>query len=552
MKAAAFLTLAATIRSAMAQNCIRLEGSTTCPAFNQSSISTDASVSRLFPFLSFVSDVQSFDDGLRRYISTAFSALRYEQQIGCSSLNLTDTTDIYARYTTSVLCNAIIQNSVESCSISQDQTRPLCADTCVQYAMSEQRIVSTPELCGTSGDNAMTQLRADFIECALPANSITTGECVRGVENEPFDCGYQSNLGGLCSFCASSSPNSTDSCCVNSQVESRCQNVHLPVTTPMAPLFPNATSSAVPADTAAADPSSDDGLSGGAIAGIVIGSILGALLILGLVIFLCILARRRRQSQAGSIFNQPSPARRSPTYAPQMTFTDGANRQPEMVPGGRVARMTALESSSVSSAASPRNGGVLGYRHSESDRFDDSPESQHTGTLKSGAPKRTGSLSSGSALALGEDPSSPLSGSGRDQFSSPEGVHSGQSEQLQSFKDYYSQDEIHPNNVVATLWAYQPRANDEWELERGDMLKVVGIWDDGWATGTKIRDRAEHWGEEAHDGQRDSGMSNGSKRPGSSQVEVDGEIKAFPLVCVCLPQHWRKTIEGELAAQPMP
>jgi hypothetical protein len=25
----------------------------------------------------------------------------------------------------------------------------------------------------------------------------------------------------------------------------------------------------------------------------------------------------------------------------------------------------------------------------------------------------------------------------------------------------------------------------------------------------------------------------------------EGEVKAFPLVCVCLPQHWRKTIEGE-------
>merc|ERR1712230_198229 len=23
------------------------------------------------------------------------------------------------------------------------------------------------------------------------------------------------------------------------------------------------------------------------------------------------------------------------------------------------------------------------------------------------------------------------------------------------------------------------------------------------------------------------------------------EVKAFPLVCICLPQHWRKTIEGD-------
>jgi hypothetical protein len=28
-------------------------------------------------------------------------------------------------------------------------------------------------------------------------------------------------------------------------------------------------------------------------------------------------------------------------------------------------------------------------------------------------------------------------------------------------------------------------------------------------------------------------------------VADDGDVKAFPLVCVCLPQHWRKTIEGD-------
>src|SRR5256885_8205201 len=37
-----------------------------------------------------------------------------------------------------------------------------------------------------------------------------------------------------------------------------------------------------------------------------------------------------------------------------------------------------------------------------------------------------------------------------------------------------------------TLFRSQPRAADEFELERGDMLKVVGIWDDGWATGVRL------------------------------------------------------------------
>jgi hypothetical protein len=151
-------------------------------------------------------------------------------------------------------------------------------------------------------------------------------------------------------------------------------------------------------------------------------------------------------------------------------------------------------------------------------------------------------------------------------------VTSGRSEQLPSFRDYYSQDDIHPNDKVSVLWAYQPRAGDEFELERGDVLKVVGIWDDGWATGVRVNERAEDF--DLHNQQRDSGVSNGSEKRAPSP-DLDGEIKAFPvrnisyfshcltlpckiglstnvfiqLVCVCLPQHWRKMIDGEAATE---
>ena len=163
---------------------------------------------------------------------------------------------------------------------------------------------------------------------------------------------------------------------------------------------------------------------------------------------------------------------------------------------------------------------------SESDVYGDSAESR--GDIgRPIASKRNGSLSSNSVLGGGlHDETSPNSASGG-QFSSPEGIASGQSEQLPSFKDYYSSDEIHPNDKVATLWAYQPRAGDEFELERGDMLKVVGIWDDGWATGIRIADRAEDF-DGKHKTQRDSGVSNGSGTREQSPPPV-GEIKAFPV-----------------------
>ncbi|KAF2120789.1 hypothetical protein BDV96DRAFT_641444 [Lophiotrema nucula] len=531
--------LAAALPATMAQQCISLQGTTTCPAFSNASISTG--LTGLFPFLSYVSDISTFDSRLQEYISTDYARQKYQQLIGCSSVNLTNTTDIYARYTTTVICNSIVQNSIESCSLSGNSSTPLCADSCAQYAISEQEITASPELCGSSGTNAISQIRADFTNCALPANSLS-GSCVNAAANEPYECGYQSNLAGLCSFCASSSPNSTDSCCVNANVESRCENVELPTTTSMPPLFPSSTSAAPSATSAGAGAGanrSGSGLSGGAIAGIVVGALVGVALLIAAIILICFQMRKRRQSQHGSILNTPSPTRRT-MPGPPMGYTDG-NSPATILPGARVARMSALEGSSSSDRHSSRAGGAMGAFRDQRDAYE-SPDSGRS-HLEGALPKRDGSLSSHSALAVTSGHSSPHSGSDPDRnFSSPEGVASGQSEQLQFFKDYYSQDDIHPNDSVAVLWAYNPRANDEFELERGDMLKVVGIWDDGWATGVKITESVEQW-EARRALQRDSGVSNGSGR--QSRTEGENEIKAFPLVCVCLPQHWRKTIEGD-------
>lgn len=311
------------------------------------------------------------------------------------------------------------------------------------------------------------------------------------------------------------------------------------------------------ASTSAAAAAKKSGLSGGAIAGIVIGAIVVAALLVGLVVLIMICLRRRRGSQAGSIFNQPTPPRKGQG----MAYNPVGAQPPagyEVLPGGRIARMSALEGHSGDSP--PRAaieggaaaGAAAGYaagrgrRHHEvssSDEFRESPESDMRAGVLRPPPtsRRNGSLSSNSALG-GDDPHSPHSGSGGD-MSSPQGLASQQSEQLPFFKDYYSQDEIHPGDKVATLWAYQPRAGDEFLLERGDMLKVVGIWDDGWATGVMIDERADEW-DAKRNAQRDSGVSNGSGRRESSPP-TSGEIKAFPLVCVCLPEHWKKTIDGD-------
>ncbi|KAL8939267.1 MAG: hypothetical protein Q9211_002823 [Gyalolechia sp. 1 TL-2023] len=230
-------------------------------------------------------------------------------------------------------------------------------------------------------------------------------------------------------------------------------------------------------------------------------------------------------------------------FAPQPVSQAGQPSS-EHQPGGRVARMTALTGESSDSPPYGNTAASAGGRRcgdtSDSEGYGETPESRLGGRPITG--KRNGSLSSQSMLGALDDNNSPNSGSGG-QYSSPEGVASGQSEQLQSFKDYYSQDEIHPGDAVATLWAYQPRAGDEFELERGDMLKVVGIWDDGWATGVFLGEKAEA-DEAKRQLLRDSGVSHGTGRRGESP-SPNGEVKAFPLVCVCLPQHWKSTVEGD-------
>ncbi|KAI9728188.1 MAG: hypothetical protein M1828_004649 [Chrysothrix sp. TS-e1954] len=394
-----------------------------------------------------------------------------------------------------------------------------------EFALSEQTIISSPQLCGTSNSQSISQLRADFTNCALPANSLS-GVCVPGYQNEPDNCGFQSNLEGLCTYCGSSSVNSTDSCCVTSQVESRCSNVHLPTYTSMQPLFPSSTSSSTPVATGGAQNpvASHKGLSGGEIAGIVIGSVLGAAVLLAILICCCVLLRRRRQRDEKSSLNQPTPPRTSSSKKPLTSLTGLAG-----IPGARVTRMTALEGSS---GTSPHDGldGVSGQQTPSRGRAADQKAPLTRDAATAALPKRDKSLSDGL------DPSSPESNG----YSPYDAAAGNQSEQLDAFKDYYSTEEVRPGDPVSTLWAYQPRAPDEFELERGDMLRIVGIWDDGWATGVRINDRAEDY-EPGQSFPRDSGVSNSTRADDSPPT--NGDVKAFP---VSHPDSYQRSIDQTL------
>ncbi|EGD98062.1 hypothetical protein TMEN_9992 [Trichophyton mentagrophytes] len=521
----------------MSTDCISLRGSKQCPAFSSASISVNDRLVGQYPFLRYVSNLNDFDEKLSSYVRNEYVKMKYQDILGCEGLNLKNTSSLYAQYTTSVICNGIIQNSKEPCRLSERSARPLCAESCAMFATSEEIITVNQDLCRSPKRNHMDEIRADFTVCAIPANSLS-GHCIPGTDNEPNECGFGENLLGLCGFCSQTSINGTDTCCYAANAEQRCKGIKLPEISSLPPLFPHPTSTSPPTHT---DKPSGGGLSGGQIAGIAVGTVLGCAFLIGLAVLFLLWRRRKRNESAESVFNQPTPPRTMATAPAYPAGGSAANKQQkgyEPIPGGRVARMSALQGGSNPPSRHA-------YHDSDSDVFGDSPSGGKSRRIPPVTGRRNGSLSSASALAGDGDTLSPKSGSGA-QFSSPEGVASGQSEQLPYFRDYYSQDDIHPNDRVSVLWAYQPRAPDEFELDRGDMLKVVGIWDDGWATGVRVNEKAEDYdSKHKHSPLRDSGVSHGSEaRPPSSPTT--GEIKAFPLVCVCLPQHWRKTIDGYL------
>ncbi|KAG0642025.1 hypothetical protein HOY80DRAFT_1008134 [Tuber brumale] len=557
-----FISLAA---AQAAGSCISLATSRTCTAFNSSSISTSNALVGNFPFLQYVANIEQFDNQFEQYIKQDYAKHKFQDLFGCSNLTLSNTTELYARYTRSVLCSRMIQDSRKLCSLSNHASTPICADTCAEFAISEQIIISNEDTCGSNSENTLDLIRSDFTICALPSDSLT-GKCIQGEENESYNCGYNENLPGLCLYCASGSPNSTDTCCYNSNAQKRCADVDLPTATALPPIF--TTSSSPSASGSSGSGSSGgsggrSGLSGGAIAGITVGALVGV----ALVAFLVLFCRRRRRGAPSPTFTQPTRTYRSPS----ITFNPVANVHAqgyEVLAGGRIARMSALETTNVASEGDPSSpaviasGGrrVIGNSSSSSDfGLEDSPESHNQRKYSpQGRPlhppprDRNASLSSTSILAP-DNATSPITESDRGpsspQFPSP------QSEQLPFFKDYYSSDDMHPGDKVAVLWAYAPRAPDEFELDRGDMIKIVGIWDDGWATGIRLSERAEDFINRRH--MRDSGISASqmSQRRASSPPPR-GEVKAFPLVCVCLPEHWHKTIESdtqgtEFASQTM-
>ncbi|TVY93726.1 hypothetical protein LAWI1_G001871 [Lachnellula willkommii] len=332
-----------------AETCVTITSSTECSTFVPFSISKNNELVGLYPFLQHVNDTTTFDAQISTYINTTYVQSKYQTLFGCENINLTNTTDLYARYTTSIICNGIIQNSKNPCNLSAAESRPVCADTCADQALSESIITSDSALCSNPSNDTDTQIRADFTNCALPANSLQNGDCILGSANEPNNCGFGGNTLGLCTYC---SRYTDDTCCTSSQADSKCANVAIPssISTISLPTATSSTKTDQVSETAtlsgaAVDSSgkrSSGGLSATNIGLIVVGCVVGVILI-GLLMFLacCLRRQHRRQNEEAFGAGHEMKAAESLSDLSSGMLTPSITRASSnytVLPGGRIAR----------------------------------------------------------------------------------------------------------------------------------------------------------------------------------------------------------------------
>jgi hypothetical protein len=180
----------------------------------------------------------------------------------------------------------------------------------------------------------------------------------------------------------------------------------------------------------------------------------------------------------------------------------------EVLPGGRVARKSGL------------SGHVGGFGVLDRIR-------NHTTSVASSEPQRDESVSGAQAPSVITASSLPhVSAQEAAPVTTPKGPTMPPNS---SVKDYYSAAQIKVGDKLTAVWSYAARTRDEFDLERGDVLKVTSLWGDGWAIGVIIKEGAEGAGE--HDVTAD-------------KVGGDKEAKAFPLVCVCVSEYWKLVIDA--------
>ncbi|KAI8378358.1 hypothetical protein BD560DRAFT_390149 [Blakeslea trispora] len=200
--------------------CFSLNGSTACPAFQNFYISITGNQNR-YPFLTNVTDIQSFDSALIHY---AHSSDLYLAPLGCSNNKAIASTSIpYARYSLTYMCATLIQDSISSlpCNYQHNlNPPPLCQTTCFDYVANLDSITSNNlNMCPNQIERADQVLNLNS-SCQYWTGLNGTYNCIIGLANEP-ECGFDDHQ-DACAYCFSHSE--VDSCC---QAVAGCENMSI-------------------------------------------------------------------------------------------------------------------------------------------------------------------------------------------------------------------------------------------------------------------------------------------------------------------------------------
>ncbi|KTW26673.1 hypothetical protein T552_02682 [Pneumocystis carinii B80] len=553
--------------------CISLSGSKSCPSFNTSSISTIANNTLYSPFLSLVSNVNEFDEQLESYIANHYTKDKYGNFYGCSMEDISDTHKFYARFTKTILCASVIQESIVACNLTAANSRPVCADTCAEWTSSEASILQ--HYCtNRTLENDLSLIRFDFSVCTSPSASFSL-ECIKGKSNEPQSCGFGTNILELCQYCNSSFSNSIDTCCALSNL-SHCASLNYSISVPsltdLIPTFTTSTTSNTISSSSLPtipinkqEKNNAAKLSQKTISFIIILSIVIIIIILSLLILLIILSFNKRrkirntmsklnakqpfieedpykrnylslfrtENNSNTLNHSTIPIQRNYDYFNRAIITSTSEKELPSINNQNkqfksyknsynIANSNKNQKLYQNTTPSLKFDSYKSLNHNTSQITENNSESINTITLKNSKSRPTSSIEQDRVAIL------PI---------------------VMSMKDYYSDHQITRNTEVVALYIYEPKMPDEMILERGDIIHVVSVWDDGWCSGIKIG-KLDNFNTKNAFKNNIKCLQSTSKNISKLETEIQIDeltIKAFPLVCVCHKDSWKDVIESDIS-----
>ncbi|KAJ1339669.1 hypothetical protein BSLG_005702 [Batrachochytrium salamandrivorans] len=144
------------------------------------------------------------------------------QQLDCVSLPSSSLCKVWSSDNTlrMIQPSFTIDNTTlgQSCSSHQNTLQPLCAESCQYFVQTLQTLISSQSLCNLDASSRIVQARAiavqSFHTTCQSRTANTTAQCISAIELEAQNCGFGNNNAGVAAaqnWCKITKPD--DPCC---------------------------------------------------------------------------------------------------------------------------------------------------------------------------------------------------------------------------------------------------------------------------------------------------------------------------------------------------